>query len=68
MVTTQGSETRSREAHSPEYAGYLHQSLLGNSFPSGMVEAADGQLTWVERSADDDYCAAMTARCSNSKK
>jgi hypothetical protein len=31
------------------------------------VEAADGQLTWVERSVNDEDCATVTARCSNNK-
>jgi hypothetical protein len=69
MVTTQGSETRSREAPSSDYTRYLHQSLLGTHFQQGWgVEAADTQLTWAERSVDDEVCTTLTARCSNKKK
>lgn len=67
MVTTQGSETWSREAQSPEYTGYLHQSLLGTRFQQG----GEWKLrtdTWVERSVDDEVCTTMTTRCSNKKK
>ncbi|KAF8504896.1 hypothetical protein F5888DRAFT_1631232 [Russula emetica] len=40
---------RGAERPSPEYTGYLHQSLLRTRFQQGWgVEAADGQLTWVE--------------------
>lgn len=63
------NETRSREAHSLKYTGYLFQSLLGTRFQQDCeVEAADGGPTWVERRVVDEVFTTMTPRCSNKKK